>query len=143
MQTKATQFDVEVEEDSDDRFVALRELGLGEEELAALSQQGFISREDRLTSHSPIYRLRFRIQGRQRTRYLGSDEAFVGQVRDQLALLQAKRQGQRRLQSEIRNGWQSLRKAKGNLEPLLDGRGYHFHGLTVRRRRVPGGEPHD
>ncbi len=65
------------------------------------------------------------------------------QVGDELAMLQAYRQGQRRLEAAIRNGWQVLREAKATLEPLLESHDYYFHGLTVRRRQVRSDQPRE
>ncbi len=118
-------------------FPALRGLGLEEGELAALSRQGFVSPEQRGPQRAVIHKLRYRIQGRQRTRYLGSDPKFLEQIRRELAELQGPVRRHRNLQELRRQAWRGLRQAKSILAPLLAAEGWYYHGLTIRRRRVP------
>ncbi len=59
-------------------FPLLSGLGLGEEEFAALARQGFIHGEQR--GGKKIFRLRFRIDGRQRVRYVSPRHVAVLEV---------------------------------------------------------------
>lgn len=118
-------------------FPALRGLGLGDLELAALSRQGFVSPEQRGPHRAVTHKLRYRIQGRQRTRYLGSDPGFLEQIRRELTELQRPVRRARNLQKAVREAWRGLRQAKSTLAPLLEAEGWSYHGLTIRRRRTP------
>jgi len=125
------------------QFPALYGLGCGEQELAALCRQGFLSREQRTPEQAPIYKLRYRMGGRQRTRYVGSNLVFVEQVRNELAVLQAAAKRAHKLQQLLRQARRALRRAKSKVAPLLVAEsGYHYHGHAIRRKR-PAGAPQD
>jgi hypothetical protein len=109
---------------------------LSTEELNALGRQGFVSREDR-GGGRVTYKLRFRLGGRQHVRYLGADGELVEQVRELLLRLQRATRQARELRDMRRQARRGLRAAKARLAPLLGERGYHFHGLAVRKRRPP------
>ena len=64
-------------------------LKLGARELRALRRQGFVARERR--GGGWVYRLRFRVGGRQTTRYVGTDAAKAAEVQQSLAAWQAGR----------------------------------------------------
>src|SRR5262245_2104502 len=98
-------------------------LGLAVEDLTALRRQGFVSRDAR--GH---YKLRYRLRGKQRVRYLGSDAAFADQVRQALSLLQAPARLNRELGQLVQISRRALRDSKGRLAPLLESAGYGFHG---------------
>ncbi len=113
----------------------LGRLRLGAEELAALARQGFVCGEGRGPGLAR-YKLRFRCAGRQRVKYLGSDPARAGRVRQELGALQALSRLDRRLARGTRAANRALRAVKGRLGPLLLP-GYAFRGLAVRRKRRP------
>ena len=114
----------------------LRRLGLDDDELMALRSQGFVSREQRSPGHAPVFKLRFRIDGKQRTRYLGSDSDVIAAVRQELAELREEAQRGRKLRRLARQARCRWQRAKSELEPLLAAEGYHFHGLLIRKRRA-------
>jgi len=114
---------------------ALASLGLTADELGALRRQGFVCREDR--GRGRVYaKLRYRIHGRQHVRYLGKDEAFIHQVEQELAQLQAVIQLDRALGKLAREASRVLRSVKPKVESLLNENGYGFHGLAVRKPRA-------
>lgn len=117
------------------RYEALRTLTLYAEELVALRRQGFISAERRRPGGTVLFKLRLRIDGRQRTRYLGTDLSFIERVRSELATLQAATKRDRKLEQAVRRARVALRAAKAALAPYLIAAGYRYHGLTIRRRR--------
>jgi len=113
-------------------YPALAALQLSNADLDALARQGFIAAERR--GENRYYRLRFRRGGRQQTRYIGSlDRAQA--VQAELDSLQSEVQLQRRLAALGRDAARSLRDAKRQLQPLLEGRGFHFHGQAIRKYR--------
>ncbi len=114
----------------------LKRLGLDDAALAALRGQGFVSCERRRPHHAPIYKLRYRVQGKQRTRYLGSEPAVIAAVRQELADLQQGVRRAREMQRLLRRVRSGLRHARETLAPVLSSQGYHFHGTTLRRRRL-------
>jgi hypothetical protein len=98
-----------------------------------------------------IYKLRYRSNGKQCVRYLGSDAAVAAALQSDLEQLQGRRRCRRHeaaLRHQARRLWQ---RAKA-LAPSLAEHGLHFHGRTVRqyrdgrfgdqRRRSPEGSPH-
>ena len=107
-------------------------LGLTAEELAALKAQGFVSYESR--RGQVFFKLRFRINGKQRVCYLGKDLAVVEQVQEWLAELQAIRKTEIEVGRLVREAGQKLRNCKEELSPLLAEAGYRFHGLSIRQR---------
>ena len=109
----------------------LEGLGLGAEELTAVRRQGFVSRETR--GGSVIFKLRFRVAGRPRVKYLGCDEARAAEVQDVLDALQRVRNYDRGLRELSRQANGQLRKSKRQLEPLLKNKGWKFHGRAIRR----------
>ena len=112
---------------------ALAMLGLSNDELAALTKQGFISAEMR--GRGLRYKLRFRVDGKQRVRCLGMASAFVEQVRAEVGQLQHRTRLRRELGDLMRASRRRLRAAKQQLRPLLRKAGYAFHGMAVRRFR--------
>ena len=116
-------------------FPALSALGLSSEQVAALAQRGTVCAENR-GPEQIHYRLRFRLGAQQHTRYLGKDEGYVDQVREELAKLQAKKQSRRELCRLIKEARQVARRTKRSLEPLLSNTGRAFHGRVIRRRRA-------
>lgn len=66
-------------------------------------------------------------------RYLGDAER-ASQVRRELALLQRERAAERELAQLRREARRLLRDSKRELAPLLEDRGFYYHGLAIRRR---------
>jgi hypothetical protein len=115
------------------RFLA-GELHLEAATIALLERQGFVQAEQRSPS-SIVYKLRFRSQGRQHVRYLGTDNALAERVREALKNLRRRRECESQLSQLAGQVGRRLRSAKGELAPLLHELGYHFHGQAIRRRR--------
>jgi len=112
-------------------FPLLSRLALSDEELSALTRQGSVLSEKR--GGQFIYRLRFRVDGRQRVRYVSPRDAAA--LEAELALLQRRVRAHRRVTRLAALARQLLGQRKSTLAPLLEARGYHFHGHAVRRRR--------
>ena len=75
---------------------ALQALGFDAEELAALRQKGTIHQERR-GRNTIIFKLRYRMAGRQRVKYLGTDRRLVEQIQAELTDLQAAHRRNRQL----------------------------------------------
>ena len=114
-------------------FPGLASLGLCPEAWDTLSEQGSLCAESGKTGS--VYKLRFRLGGRQQSRYVGKSPGFVKQIRRELAQLQAATRSHERLRRMIRETTQCIRKTKRQLEPLLPITGRVFHGRAIRRRR--------
>lgn len=115
----------------------LAALGLSRAELAALTDQGCVIAERRGASTS-VFKLRFRLGGRQKTKYLGSDAAAAARIGQALAAWQAPRQRDRRLRCCAAKGRALLRDVKRRLEGSLQAAGFKFHGRAIRRPRCSG-----
>jgi hypothetical protein len=113
----------------------LERLGLSAEQLAALAQQGFLSPEDR-GGKRPTYRLRFRSNGRQIVKYVGTDPAVVETIRREVTALQQAQREARELRQLVEEAHAVLRQTKRELQPTLEAAGMRFHGYAVRRARV-------
>src|SRR4051794_31107499 len=74
-------------------FPLLNRLALSDEELGALTRQGFINSERR--AGKTIFRLRYRVDGRQRVRYVSPRDAAA--LEAELGLLQRRIRARRRL----------------------------------------------
>lgn len=110
-------------------------LRLTVEELVALRRQGFVSRERR--RGQSYFKLRFRLpSGQQCVRYLGSDPIIAAQVEQELARLQSARRVERTLVKLTQHVGEKLRSGKERLAPHLDQAGFHFHGLSIRRKQA-------
>src|SRR5438477_13219185 len=116
-------------------FLALRQLGLGQRELAALGQQGYLQRDHRGDSDSGYWRLRFRFDHRMRTVYLGRDEDVIKQVKAELQALQYQGRFRRRAEQLAKQGRRLLRDAKQRVSSVLHPRGIHYHGDAIRNMR--------
>ena len=112
----------------------IRDLRLTEEELVALRQQGFVSVEQR--GESQYFKLRFRLGGVQRVRYLGSTSETAERIRAELTSLQQERRRDRVIARLTRDAIKLLRSTKRELEPLLRVWGILFHGFSPRRIRA-------
>ncbi len=111
----------------------LGRLGLSATELATLATQGFVGRETR--GDCTVYRLRYRVDGKVRTRYLGTDPALAEQVRRALVQMHEADTLSRALRQLARNIGDKLSGVKAELAPHLEQAGFHFHGQAIRRRR--------
>jgi hypothetical protein len=109
-------------------FPILNRLALSDEELHALTRQGFIRSERR--RQRTIFRLRYRVDGRQHVRYVSPRDAEA--LEAELATLQKRVRACRRLRSVAVLARQALRDRKMTLAPLLEARGLHFHGHQIR-----------
>src|SRR6185295_4287514 len=86
----------------------LEELGLTRDEVAALKRQGFVSAEPR-RKNIQIFKLRFRMSGRQQVRYLGCDPAVAAAVERELRGLQRAKHVDKKLRSRNRQASEFLR----------------------------------
>jgi hypothetical protein len=109
----------------------LARLALASDELAALSRQGFVHSE--LRGARRVYRLRFRVDGKQRVRCVRAEDATA--LTRELAVLQRPTGAKRRITSLARRARAALRERRSLLAPVLAAHGYHYHGYTIRRRR--------
>lgn len=103
----------------------------------ALTQQGFVAEEPR--GNRRRYKLRFRRDGRQTVRYVGSAERAEA-VKRELNQLQQDVQLERELKAWVKRTNQRLREAKRQLEPLLNAQGFAFHGQAIRKPRTKPAE---
>ena len=111
----------------------LTTFNLSDEELGALARQGFVSWERR--GRCMYAKLRYRVDGKQRVKYLGKEEGFVRRVEEELAVLQSTSQLDRALGRLTRDANQVLRSVRGRVESVLSDRGYVLHGRSVRKPR--------
>jgi hypothetical protein len=112
-------------------FPTLNRLALSDEELGALTQQGSLRSERK--GRKTIFRLRYRVHGLQRVRYVSPREAAA--LEAELAKLQQRVRARRRLGRLAALARQVLRQRKSTLAPLLAAHGYRFHGHQIRRCR--------
>jgi hypothetical protein len=106
------------------------DLGQTPFELQALVQQGFVAVEPR--GARLIYKLRYRVAGRQRVRSLGSDPLQAQLIADELAKLQAARRQQLTTKRIVKHARRALRKAKRRLTAVATAEGVVFHGYSIR-----------
>jgi hypothetical protein len=112
----------------------LTSLGLDQEQIAALSHQGFVSSEQ--SNQGPVrFKLRFRNGRRQVVRYIGTDNNFAEQVRCELDKLQERVRSQRQLNRQCREIRRRLRTIKRRTASVLTDIGHVYHGLSLRQPR--------
>ena len=109
---------------------ALRQLQLPDQALAALRTQGFVRAEPH--GQKRIYKLRFRLDGRQHVRFLGDDEELARSVQAELRVLQRQVRIKRQFADLRRATGRILRESKSALEGLLEEHGFHYHGQAFR-----------
>ena len=114
----------------------LAQVGLTPAESTALKSQGFVSAETR-GQRCTVYKLRFRIDGRQRVLYLGTNPLVADAVRAALRSLQKARRTRRNLRALIDQANRLLRESKSQLLADAKQEGYRFHGRALRRPRRP------
>jgi hypothetical protein len=113
-------------------FPGLESIGIDVIQLRLLAQQGFVSSELRGTRRH--FKLRFRQNGRQTTKYI-ANASLAADVRMELDRLQNATRLRHRLNAARKEARQRLREAKRVLEPLVRSRGFTFHGHTIRQSR--------
>jgi len=113
----------------------LDDFELTTDERLALEQQGFVSGERR-DSGAIIYKLRFRLDGRQRVVSLGGDLELIARVRQALQDCQQRRRWKHRLASRAKVQRALGRKIRSELAPVAAAAGYWLHGRRLRRRRA-------
>ena len=116
--------------DKDQTFLA--ELGLGSAEAAALTRPGLASSEIRGRGEM-AFKLRFRLDGRQRVKYLDEDRAR--RLEQTLNEVQRARRKALALGCLNREAPTLFREGKRRIEPWLGAGGYRFHGQAIRRPR--------
>lgn len=112
----------------------LRSLGLTDADLSAIAKRGSISSESR-SRNSIVYKLRWRADGRQRSRYLGVDGEYVAEIKQAVVALQNWRAVKSRLRDQQRDAVRRLRELRRQLAPSLSQHGFYFHGAAIRKRR--------
>jgi hypothetical protein len=119
-------------------FPALASLGVTACELNELASQGFVNSEQR--RYRIHFKLRFRRSGLQTTKYI-ANASLAADVRKELDRLQAATNLRRRLNAARMEAKHRLREAKRVLAPLLQARGFKFHGRTIRQSRLAKAPP--
>lgn len=114
-------------------FPGLASLGLCPEAWNALAEQGSLCAES--SQNGSVCKLRFRMDGRQQSRYVGKSSGFIAQIRHELSQLQAATRSQERLRRLVRQAKQCLNRTKRQIQPLLPIAGRVFHGRAIRRQR--------
>jgi hypothetical protein len=114
-------------------YPGLASLGLSPEAWNALAEKGNLCAET--GKCGTVYKIRFRMSGRQQSRYVGKRPGFVEQIRHELAQLQGAARSQERLQRLERQAKRCIRKTIRQIETLLPGAGRAFHGRSIRRQR--------
>jgi hypothetical protein len=111
----------------------LARLALSDVERAALEGNGFVSAEWR--GRKRRFKLRFRVGGKQRIRFLGHDPAVAASVAGALVELQRPKRAIQQLRAVCRAGRTIMRAGREQLTPLLAPHGVKFHGYALRRSR--------
>ena len=111
----------------------LEKLRLSPEEMQALRRQGFVATETR--ANVVFFKLRFRLNGRQRTRYLGTDPTRGQAIATELLKVQRQKRIHRQIARLDVAAGRTIREWKTRLVPLLEKEGLYFHGLAVRGKR--------
>lgn len=83
-----------------------------------------------------IYKLRFRLGGRQRVRYLGTNQEEADDVERLVQALQSGRRIKKQLRELDHEVTEKLKTLKQRLSPFLDRAGLKFHGLAIRLPRA-------
>jgi hypothetical protein len=115
------------------RWLTLSRLTLTESDLRALRRQGHVAAERR--NNRTIYKLRFRVAGRQKVRYLGSDPEVAKSVAEELRGLQRPTRQERALRRLLTEVARYRRDFKAALIPHVQEIGCTFHGFEIRRPR--------
>ena len=127
-----------IDPDRDARAVLTR-LGLNEDDVEALALQGFVAAEDRQYRGArlgPYFKLRWRMHGRQRTKYLGRDAQLAEVVANAIADLQRENLLAREVARMMTAARKSLQETKKQMAKVMANRGRYYHGYTCRKRRT-------
>jgi hypothetical protein len=112
-------------------------------EIDALRRQGVVVAKPRGRNRYAYY-MRFRVDGRERSRYLGVDASRAAAIGAALSDFQRSRRAQLELKRASSEAWQLLALTKQRLARAMQGSEFYFHGQRIRRRRNPytavGGE---
>lgn len=106
---------------------------LGDEEMNALRTQGFVTAERR--GSNLYFKLRFRVHGKQRVRYLGRDATLADRIRQELDAIRAPKRILQNMHRVDQHARRLLRQMKSELSPILAVHGYRFHGMAIRKAR--------
>ena len=120
-----------------DPWEVLTGLGLSRADVEGLQRQGFVAPEFRVDQgvrRGPYYKLRWRINGRQRVKYLGRSAAQAEAVASAVAHLQQPRVRERHLARQMAEARRKLTQAKQTMAAALAAEGKYYHGYTSRRR---------
>lgn len=115
----------------------LARLRISPDDYQALAQQGFVSAEYRERDgrrYGPYFKLRWRLHGLQKVRYLGRDADKAARVSAVVANLQRSVQLAREASRALAEVRQRMRKMRDSLEPHLAEHGLRFHGYVARRQ---------
>ncbi len=113
-------------------FPVLASLGMDSELIAAIADQGFVSKDYR--GDRTYHKLRYRRDGRQQVQYIG-DAARARAVEAELKVLQHDLRLRRHISELARSVTSALRTAREQLEPLVESHGYYYHGHALRKHR--------
>jgi hypothetical protein len=116
------------------QYPGLARLTLSREELEALHHQGFVQREPRGPNFA-CFKLRFRVAGRQRVVYLGSDPETAGRISRELKALQHEVRRSRQASRALKIVRRTARDVRRRSAEVLAGLGLKFHGTTLRKSR--------
>jgi hypothetical protein len=114
---------------------ALQQLPLSNDDVEALTMQGYVQVDKRGNEQPGYARLRFRAGGKTRTVYLGGDHVFVQQVKAELEVLRRPARARREALQFAKEGRRTLRRIKQQLTNLLPQVGMHLHGDRIRKDR--------
>jgi hypothetical protein len=141
--TKSFRKGHDVESSAGAGHAVLERLAFSGMELAALRHNGFVSVEPR-RQRAIRYKLRFRLNGRQHVRVLGTDPGMAAAVVRALFELQRAKRTDQQLRQLCRSGRAKLREGKRQLAPMLARLGVKFHGHSLRQSRnaiIPSNAP--
>ena len=118
-------------------YPQLARLQLSPEVLATVAQQGTVQRETRGPGGSSYFKLRYRLDGKQRVKYLGADLQLATEVAQELESLQRAVRQRRELRSNLKQARRVARQVRRSAAGLLENLGYRFHGGALRKKRTP------
>lgn len=116
-------------------LASLAQLNVSAEEMHSLKRQGFVAAERRGVQGTPYFKLRFRHEGRQIVRGIGTDRERAASVIRELEALQHARRHELEFERVVRAVMAVSRTARARIEPLIAPLGFRYHGFSIRRRR--------
>ena len=122
-----------------DSLSLLAELGLTDEDVLTLVNQGFLTAEYRNYGDArlgPYFKLRWRSNGRQRVKYLGRDVKRAEAISDAIGRLREGKRRQEQFAALVVDARKSLRRAKQAMTTAMGNLGRYFHGFTGRKRGI-------